>query len=132
MINRRQILAALAATPMLAAPVLAQPRWAPSRSMHLVVPFPAGGSPDVLTRLMAPHAQAAIGQSALVENRTGTAATPDHIAARLMEVANDALRQPDVQARGAQAGFLLRGTDVAAESEKWGRIIRERNITFDG
>ena len=325
MTNRRQILAALAATPMLAAPALAQNRWAPSRSVRLVVPFPAGGSPDVLTRLMAPHAQAALGQSVLVENRTGAgatvgssfvareapdghtilaatissltapfmmnpvpydpvrdfrplsllaitptvlvtrpdfpartvqewhqviqrnpgrftfasggvgnpahlagelyrsmtradithvafrgsapalvelragrvdfsildlpsatamiadravpalavgtaerlptlpdlptisetvapgfeayswvmwwlaAATPDPIAARLMDVANDALRQPDVQARGAQAGFLMRGTDaaaarahVAAESEKWGRIIRDRNITFDG
>jgi tripartite-type tricarboxylate transporter receptor subunit TctC len=329
MTNRRQILglpwAALAATPMLAAPALAQTRWAPSRSVRLVVPFPAGGSPDVLTRLMAPHAQAALGQSVLVENRTGAgatvgsgfvareapdghtvlaatissltapfmmnpppydpvrdfralsllaitptvlvvrpdfpartvqewhqviqrnpgrftfasggvgnpahlagelyrsmtradithvafrgsapalvelragrvdfsildlpsaaamiadrsipalavgtaerlptlpdlptisetvapgfeayswvmwwlaAATPDPIAARLQEVANEALRQPDVQARGAQAGFLLRGTDaagarahVAAESEKWGRIIRERNITFEG
>ena len=325
MTNRRQILAALAAAPVLATPALAQTRWAPSRSVRLVVPFPAGGSPDVLTRLMAPHAQAALGQSVLVENRTGAgatvgssfvareapdghtvlaatissltapfmmnptpydpvrdfralsllaitptvlvvrpdfparnvqewhdviqrnpgrftfasggvgnpahlagelyrsmtradithvafrgsapalvelragrvdfsildlpsaaamiadraipalavgtaerlptlpelptisetvapgfeayswvmwwlaAATPDPIAARLMEVANEALRQPDVQARGAQAGFLLRGTDAAAarahvtaESEKWGRIIRERNITFEG
>lgn len=325
MTNRRQILAALAATPVLATPALAQTRWAPSRSVRMVVPFPAGGSPDVLTRLMAPHAQAALGQSVLVENRTGAgatvgsnfvareapdghtvlaatissltapfmmnpapydpvrdfraltllaitptvlvtrpdfpartvqewhqviqrnpgrftfasggvgnpahlagelyrsmtradithvafrgsapalvelragrvdfsildlpsaaamiadrtipalavgtaerlptlpdlptisetvapgfeayswvmwwlaAATPDPIAARLQDVANEALRQPDVQARGAQAGFLLRGTDAAAarahvmaESEKWGRIIRERNITFEG
>lgn len=325
MTNRRQILAALAATPVLAAPALAQARWAPSRSVRLVVPFPAGGSPDVLTRLMAPHAQAALGQSVLVENRTGAgatvgsnfvareapdghtvlaatissltapfmmtpppydpvrdfralsllaitptvlvvrpdfparnvqewheviqrnpgrftfasggvgnpahlagelyrsmtradithvafrgsapalvelragrvdfsildlpsaasmiadrtipalavgtaerlptlpdlptisesvapgfeayswvmwwlaAATPAPIAARLQEVANEALRQADVQTRGAQAGFLLRGTDaaaarahVASESEKWGRIIRERNITFEG
>jgi tripartite-type tricarboxylate transporter receptor subunit TctC len=67
------------------------------------------------------------------------AATPDAVAERLTEVANEALRQPDVQTRGAQAGFLLRGTDqaaarahVMAENAKWGRIIRERNITFDG
>ena len=313
------------ATSILATPAIAQNRWAPTRSVRLVVPFPAGGSPDVLTRLMAPHAQAALGQSALVENRTGAgatvgsgfvareapdghtilvavissltapmmmnpapydpvrdfrplsmlaitptvlvtrpdyparnvqewheviqrnpgrftfasggvgnpahlagelyrsmtradithvafrgsapalvelragrvdfsildlpsaaamiadralpalavgtaerlptlpdlptiseavapgfeayswvmwwlaAATPDNIATRLGEVANEALRQPDVQARGTQAGFLLRGTDaagarahVAAESEKWGRIIRERSITFEG
>ena len=320
--HRRSLLAAL---PLLATPAIAQTRWAPTRSVRVVVPFPAGGSPDVLTRLMAPHAQAALGQSVLVENRTGAgatvgssfvareapdghtvlaatissltapfmmspvpydpvrdfralsllaitptvlvtrpdfparnvrewheviqrnpgrftfasggvgnpahlagelyrsmtradithvafrgsapalvevragrvdfsildlpsaaamiadrvvpalavgtaervptlpdlptlsesvapgfeayswvmwwvaAATPDNIAARLGEVANEALRHPDVQARGSQAGFLLRGTDasaarahVAAESEKWGRIIRERNITFEG
>ncbi len=320
--HRRALLAAL---PLLATPAIAQTRWAPTRSVRLVVPFPAGGSPDVLTRLMAPHAQAALGQTVLVENRAGAgatvgsnfvareapdghtvlvavissltapmmmrpapydpirdfrplsmlaitptvlvtrpdfparnvrewhevvqrnpgrftfasggvgnpahlagelyrsmtgadithvafrgsapslvelragrvdfsildlpsaagmitdravpalavgtaeripslpdlptlaesvvpgfeayswvmwwvpAATPDHIAARLTEVANEALRQPDVQARSNQAGFLLRGTDavaarahVASESEKWGRIIRERNITFEG
>ncbi|WPB84280.1 Bug family tripartite tricarboxylate transporter substrate binding protein [Sediminicoccus rosea] len=331
MTNRRQILAALAATPALAAPALApsaqaQPaRWTPSRSVRLIVPFPAGGSPDVLTRLMSAHAQAALGQNVVVENRTGAgatvgsnlvareapdghtilvavissltaplmmspppydpvrdfralsmlaitptvlvtrpdfpartvqewheviqrnpgrftfasggvgnpahlagelyrsmtganithvpfrgsapalvelragrvdfsildlpsaaamiadrsvpalavgtaerlptlpdlptiaesvvpgfeayswvmwwvpAATPDAVAQRLTEVANEALRQPDVQARAAQAGFLLRGTDQAAarahvtsEHAKWGRIIRERNITFDG
>ncbi len=68
-----------------------------------------------------------------------TAATNDAIADRLTEAGNEALRQADVQARGAQAGFLLRGTDqrgarahVVAESEKWGRIIRERNIQFEG
>ena len=325
MTNRRQLLAAIAATPALAAPALAQNRWAPSRSVRLIVPFPAGGSPDVLTRLMSAHAQAALGQNVVVENRTGAgatvgsnlvareapdghtilvavissltaplmmspppydpvrdfrplsmlaitptvlvtrpdfpartvqewhqviqrnpgrftfasggvgnpahlagelyrsmtganithvpfrgsapalvelragrvdfsildlpsaaamiadrsipalavgtaerlptlpdlptiaesvvpgfeayswvmwwvpAATPDAVAERLNEVANEALRQPDVQARGAQAGFLLRGTDqaaarahVMAEHAKWARIIRERNIVFDG
>lgn len=75
MTNRREILAVLAASPLLAAPSLAQPRWSPSRSVRLIVPFPAGGSPDVLTRLMAPHAQAALGQNIVVENRTGAGAT---------------------------------------------------------
>jgi tripartite-type tricarboxylate transporter receptor subunit TctC len=321
--KRRCFLAALAGAP-LAAPALAQPRWAPSRQIRLIVPFPAGGSPDVLTRLMAPHVQAALGQSVVVENRTGAgatvgsafvarepadghtilaatissltapimmspapydpvrdfrpltllavtptvlvtrpdfpartvqewheliqrnpgrfsfasggvgnpahlagelyrsmtgadithvafrgsapalvelragrvdftivdlpsaqqmiadralpalavgmgervpalpdvptisetvvpgfeayswvmwwvpAATAEAIADRLTEVGNAALRQPDVQARGASAGFLLRGTDqpgarahVANEAQKWGRIIRERNIRFE-
>jgi tripartite-type tricarboxylate transporter receptor subunit TctC len=67
------------------------------------------------------------------------ASTPDAVADRLTEVALAALQQPDVQTRSAQAGFLLRGqgqagarAHVAAEHEKWGRIIRERNLTFDG
>ena len=59
--------------------------------------------------------------------------------ARLVEVANAALRQPELVARAATAGFLLRGGDeaqarahVAAEAAKWGRVIRERAITFEG
>jgi len=74
---RRSLLATLAATPaaLLAAPAIGQPRWAPSRSIRLIVPFPAGGSPDLLTRLMAPHAQTALGQSIVVENRAGAGAT---------------------------------------------------------
>jgi tripartite-type tricarboxylate transporter receptor subunit TctC len=67
------------------------------------------------------------------------AATPDAVAARLVEVANAALRQPELVARAATAGFLLRGGDeaaarahVAAEAAKWGRVIRERAITFEG
>jgi tripartite-type tricarboxylate transporter receptor subunit TctC len=66
--NRRTLLLASLATPALA-------QWAPSRQIRLVVPFPAGGSPDVLTRLMAPHVQAALGQPVSVENRTGAGAT---------------------------------------------------------
>ena len=59
----------------LATPALAQARWAPTRPVRLIVPFPAGGSPDLLARLMAPHAQAALGQPVAVENRTGAGAT---------------------------------------------------------
>ncbi|MCW8084381.1 Bug family tripartite tricarboxylate transporter substrate binding protein [Sabulicella glaciei] len=58
----------------LATPALAQGGWAPSRPIRLIVPFPAGGSPDLLARLMAPHAQAALGQPVAVENRTGAGA----------------------------------------------------------
>lgn len=74
MMLRRALILAPFATP-LAAPALAQARWAPSRPLRLIVPFPAGGSPDLLARLMAPHAQAALGQPVTVENRTGAGAT---------------------------------------------------------
>lgn len=58
----------------LATPALAQ-GWAPSRSIRLIVPFPAGGSPDILARLTAPLMQEALGQNVVVENRTGAGAT---------------------------------------------------------
>jgi tripartite-type tricarboxylate transporter receptor subunit TctC len=69
--SRRHLLAALAALPL---PARAQ-GWAPMRPIRFIVPFPAGGSPDVLTRLMAPHLQASLGQPVVVENRPGAGAT---------------------------------------------------------
>ena len=59
----------------LAAPSLAQAQWVPARPVRLVVPFPAGGSPDLLARLMAPSVSAALGQNVVVENRTGAGGT---------------------------------------------------------
>jgi tripartite-type tricarboxylate transporter receptor subunit TctC len=71
--TRRALLAASLAAPI---PALAQGGpWAPTRPLRLIVPFPAGGSPDVLTRLMAPHLQASLGQSVVVENRPGAGST---------------------------------------------------------
>jgi tripartite-type tricarboxylate transporter receptor subunit TctC len=48
----------------------AQPAW-PSRPVTLLVPFPAGGSADVLARLLAQHFAEAFGQPFVVENRVG-------------------------------------------------------------
>jgi len=72
--QRRYLLAATIATPALASPALAQ-SWSPSRQIRLIVPFPAGGSPDILARLTAPLMQEALGQNVVVENRTGAGAT---------------------------------------------------------
>ena len=58
----------------LATPALAQP-WQPSRTIRMIVPFPAGGSPDILARLTAPLLGQALGQNVVVENRTGAGAT---------------------------------------------------------
>ena len=43
----------------------------PSRSISLVVPYPAGGPTDTLTRIMGEAMQRPLGQSVLVENVTG-------------------------------------------------------------
>jgi tripartite-type tricarboxylate transporter receptor subunit TctC len=63
--RRRPLLAALATG--LAAPALAQ---AP-RPLRLVVPFPAGGTADLLGRLAAREIEAGLGQTVVVENRGG-------------------------------------------------------------
>ncbi len=62
------LLAALAAS----AQAQPQPAW-PTRQITLVVPFPAGGTADLLCRFAADRAGAALGQQVIVENRPGGA-----------------------------------------------------------
>jgi len=42
-----------------------------AQTVRVVVPYPAGGTPDILARTLAEHAAAALGQSVIVENRAG-------------------------------------------------------------
>jgi len=71
MLKRRQFLklAGLAALPGLARPALAQAY--PSRPVKLVVPFTAGGSTDLIGRIMCQFLTDRLGQSFVVENRPG-------------------------------------------------------------
>ena len=69
MIARRTLLGSALALP-LAAPALAQAPW-PNRSVRVIVPWPPGGSTDVLCRLLAEQMQARLGQSFVLENRPG-------------------------------------------------------------
>ena len=55
-----------------------RPVWAqsfPTRSVSLIVPYPAGGATDVIARLIADKLRAKWGQAVVVENRAGAGTT---------------------------------------------------------
>lgn len=76
MLTRRDALKAglsgLAVT--LCAPAVRAQSW-PSQSIKLVVPFPPGGSTDVLARRLAEGLRASLGQPVIIENRGGAGGT---------------------------------------------------------
>lgn len=69
LITRRAALAGLAAATG-ARGASAQPAY-PTRSLRLIVPYAAGGQSDVVARILGEGLGRVLGQSAVVENRTG-------------------------------------------------------------
>jgi tripartite-type tricarboxylate transporter receptor subunit TctC len=74
-LSRRALLqaSALAATCLASTLALAQ-QW-PAKPISLVVPFPPGGSSDVLARAMTDKLSQALGQTVIVESKPGAGAT---------------------------------------------------------
>jgi tripartite-type tricarboxylate transporter receptor subunit TctC len=71
--NRRQVLASILALCACSSPSFAaDPPW-PAKSVRIVVPFPPGGSTDVVARLIAQRLSEKLGQPFIVENRAGAA-----------------------------------------------------------
>ena len=106
---KRFILAAAIAigvSAMTAAPVLAQnaPSAWPDRSIRLVVPFPAGSATDVVVRLIEANITPHLGQSIVVDNRSG--------ASGAIGVDAVAKAQPD----GYMVGLITVSTHAVASS----------------
>ncbi|MDB5571994.1 MAG: transporter ATP-binding protein [Hyphomicrobiales bacterium] len=72
--NRREftlgLATAAASLPLLRAGAFAQDAW-PSQAVKIIVPFPAGGSADVLPRIVAEGLGPIWKQSIIIENKTG-------------------------------------------------------------
>lgn len=68
---RRALCAAM--TILALGPLAAQAQSWPSRPIHVLIPYPAGGTTDVMARALQEPLQKALGQPVVVENKSGAA-----------------------------------------------------------
>jgi tripartite-type tricarboxylate transporter receptor subunit TctC len=73
-ITRRHLIQVLAGAATLASSAAMAQAW-PSKPISLIVPFPAGGTTDVLARALAEKLQQSLGQPVIVESKPGAGAT---------------------------------------------------------
>jgi len=68
------LLRAVLIASMLGTGCLAHAQW-PAKPVRFVVPFPAGGSTDVVARIVAEHLRQGLGQTFVIDNRAGAGGT---------------------------------------------------------
>lgn len=70
-VSRRRLSLGLAAASLGVGPRLSWAQSFPSKALKIIVPFPAGGTTDVVARLVAQRMSESMGQPVVVENRGG-------------------------------------------------------------
>src|SRR5262245_66417593 len=94
--TRREIIgsaAAAAGAALLARPALAQ-AWSPTKTVRIIVPFPAGATTDMLARLFAQRMSESLKQTVVIENvgGAGGAIGADQVAKAAPEIGRAACR----------------------------------------
>ena len=70
-VSRRRLSLGLAAASLGVGPRLSWAQSFPSKALKIIVPFPAGGTTDVVARMVAQRMSESMGQPVVVENRGG-------------------------------------------------------------
>lgn len=115
--RRRLILAAAGIGPLAAA--AQAPADHPSKPVRLIVPFPAGVSPDVVARQWADRFARLAGQPVVVENRFVESAD---FRALLHDYG-----LPPVDSRPADFARFL-----TEDAKKWARVVHDNRISVEG
>ena len=119
----------------------------PTKPIRVVVPFPAGGTSDILARLIGAKLTESWGQQIIVDSRPGangnigaelvTRAPPDMIAKVNSEVAR-ILNLPDMKEKLSSQGTTPltnspqeMGKWLAAEKDRWAKLIKETGFRLD-
>jgi len=113
-------------------PLAAAAQNYPVKPIRYIVPFPPAGATDILARWVAEKISPVLGQPVVVENRAGAGG---NIGAEIVAV----MRTPDVQQRLLNEGARFTPMTpaqfaefvAAAETAKWGKLIREVGIQAD-
>ncbi|MDM0034515.1 tripartite tricarboxylate transporter substrate binding protein [Variovorax sp. J22P271] len=83
-----------------ALPALAQPSWPTGKPITYLVPFPAGGTTDLLARLIAQKLGPALGTSVIIDNKGGAGGSIGS----------------EIAARAAPDGFTLLGGTISSHA----------------